>query len=137
MRIRTSAPLAVVFAMLQIVPSAEAQRVPDAAQLIPVASAVAVPGALENGGISFAPADPAPAYALPTDSASAAWKRRMRPYVLGGAVVGAAVGYAVMPKSCDVGDNMFCGYTSLGYPWVGLGLGAWAGLLVGYLRERR
>ncbi len=142
MRTRTSAPRAAVFAMLQIVPSAEAhaQRVPDAAQLMPAAAKVAVPGALENRGISFAPAEPAPArpsYALPADSASEAWKRRMRPYMIGGAVAGAAVGYALAPKSCDVGDNMFCGYAWVGYSWLGLGIGAWAGFLTGYLREPR
>ena len=141
MRNRTSAPLAAVFAMLQIVPSAEAhgQRLSGAAKLIPAASEVAVPGALDDRGISFAPAEPAPvrpSYALPADSASA-WKRRMAPYVLGGAVAGATVGYALAPKSCDVGDNMFCGYAWVGYSWLGLGIGAWAGFLAGYLREPR
>jgi hypothetical protein len=57
--------------------------------------------------------------------------------VIGGAVIGGTAGYAIMPKSCDVGDNIFCGYASWAYPFVGLGAGGWAGILLGYLRERR
>lgn len=145
MRLRACAPIAVVFTMLHILPSAEAhgQRLSGAAQPIPATTEISIPDTLENGGdpgSSFAPADPAPArsrYELPADSASAAWRRRMGPYAIGGAILGGAVGYAIMPKSCDVGDNMFCGYTALAYPFIGLGVGSWAGILAGYLRERR
>lgn len=63
-------------------------------------------------------------------------KRRLLPYYLAGAIAGGAITYAVMPKSCDVGDNMFCQYTVLAYPAIGAGAGGAIGLLVGYFRER-
>jgi len=143
MSARSYAALAIVIMMIQVLPSARAhgQRLHAAAGLMPAATGIALPGASGSPVISLAPADAAAGrspYALPGDSASAAWKRRMRPYVIGGAIIGGVAGYAVMPKSCDVGDNMFCGYTSLlAYPWVGLALGSAAGLLVGSLREPR
>ncbi|HEX8211381.1 MAG TPA: hypothetical protein VF584_14510 [Longimicrobium sp.] len=130
--------------MIQILSSAEAhgQRVPPA-QFVPAAIEISSSPALPGGG-DFGPS-PTPVertrtgslYELPADTTARALRRRLRPYAIGGAVVGGLIGYAIMPKSCDVGDNMFCQYTSLGYPFVGLGAGAWAGILVGYLRERQ
>ena len=76
-------------------------------------------------------------YALPIDTVKRTLRQRIRPCAAGGMIIGGVIGYAVMPKACDVGDNMFCQYTSLGYPFVGIGVGGWAGILVGYLRERR
>jgi hypothetical protein len=76
------------------------------------------------------------AYELPADTTPRASKRWLIPYAIGREIAGGVIKYAIMPKSRDVGDNMYCRYASLGYPFVGLGLGGWAGLLVGHLRER-
>ena len=64
-------------------------------------------------------------------------KKRLLPYYLAGAVVGGVVTFAAMPKSCDVGDNMFCQHMLFAYPAIGAGAGGAVGLLIGYLRERR
>jgi hypothetical protein len=140
LRVRALASSAIVFATMQILqpPEMQGQRLPASAQFAP--AAVEIPP-LEGGGghwIPLAPRDPTlarPAYELPADTAFRALRRRMRPYAIGGAIVGGVVGYAVMPKSCDVGDNMFCRYQSWAYPVIAAGVGAWAGFLVGYVRE--
>jgi hypothetical protein len=63
---------------------------------------------------------------------------RLLPYFVVGALAGGVIGYAAMPKGCDVGQNMICGYTNaVAYLTVGGVAGGAAGLLVGYMRERR
>lgn len=75
-------------------------------------------------------------YTFPADSVRKDWRRKLVPYALGGAVIGAVLGYALMPKSCDVGDNMFCQYTLAAYPVLGAGAGASAGIIFGVLRDQ-
>ena len=76
-------------------------------------------------------------YTLPMDTASKGLKKRIRPYAIGGAAIGALAGLALMPKSCGDDDNMFCQYTLVMYPFIGAGVGGWMGILVGYVRERK
>lgn len=142
MRVRLSTAVAVVFAMLQIVlvaADAQSQRLPSSIEYVQPQIQITATDAIARFQRSSAVADLTTArssYDLPVDTMNKGLGRRMLPYAIGGALVGGVIGYAVMPKSCDVGDNMACHYTSLGYPFIGVGVGAWAGILVGYLRER-
>lgn len=74
-------------------------------------------------------------YTLPADSVQKDLGQRLVPYSLGGAAIGTVIGFALMPRSCDVSENMFCQYTLAAYPVFGAGAGGWAGILVGLLRE--
>ncbi len=63
-------------------------------------------------------------------------KRRLRRYALVGALAGGVATFVVMPKSCDVSENMACQYMLASYPLIGAGVGAWIGIGIGYFRER-
>jgi len=121
----------------------DGQRVPANALFTPMAVELAAPdtpASREHPLVSSTAPDPLLVphrHDLPVDTATKSLRRRLLPYAVVGAVVGGGVTYAVMPKSCDVSENMFCQYTLASIPIIGAAAGGWIGLLVGYLRERR
>lgn len=63
-------------------------------------------------------------------------KQRVRPYVIVGAIVGGVMTYFVMRDPCASGNHM-CLSLYVSYMMIGSGTGGLAGMLVGYIRERR